>query len=171
MEDKIKKYLLENLPFLNAGFTGIFLDSITGKLISYYGEEVGISDKNGAFFYLRENGEESYKVLNISAPKTLETSQDFKLVMYAKELNVDEVKKCVLNVLWNYKEINSTPISVISSSTNIGKIILTEYPKLKAEDRLSILKNLEFGSLLSFDLRIIGKITVNNCKCNICREC
>lgn len=171
MEDKIKKYLLENLPFLNSGFTGIFLDSITGKLISYYGDEVGISDKNGAFFYLRENGEESYKVMNISAPKTLETSQDFKLVMYARDMNVSEVKKCVLNVLWNFKEINSTPISVISSSTNIGKIILTEYPKLKADDRLSILKNLEFGSLLSFDLRIIGKITVNNCKCNICKEC
>lgn len=171
MEDKIKNYLLENLPFLNAGFTGIFLDNITGKLISYYGDEVGISDKNGAFFYLRENGEESYKVVNISAPKTLETSQDFKLVMYAKDLNVDEVKKCVLNALWNFKEINSTPISVISSSTNIGKIILTEYPKLKNEDRLSILKNLEFGSLLSFDIRITGKITVSNCECKICATC
>lgn len=171
MEDKIKKYLLAELPFLNAGFTGIFLDNITGKLISYNGDEVGISDKNGAFFYLRENGEESYKVLNISAPKTLETSQDFKLVMYAKDLIADDVKKCVLNTLWNFKEINSTPISVISSSTNIGKIILTEYPKLKAEDRLSILKNLEFGSLLSFDVRITGKIKVNNCNCNICKEC
>lgn len=171
MEDKIKKYLLNELPFLNAGFTGIFLDNITGKLISYYGDEVGISDKNGAFFYLRENGEETYKTLNISAPKTLETSQDFKLIMYARDLNVADVKKCVLNVLWNFKEKNSTPISVISSSTNIGKIILTEYPKLKAEDRLSILKNLKFGSLLSFDIRIIRKITINNCECKICTTC
>lgn len=171
MEDDLKKYLLEELPFLNTGFTGIFLDNITGKLISYKGEEVGISDKNGAFFYLRENGDEGYRLMNTNAPRTLETNQDFKLIIYARNNDVHEVKKCVLNTLWSYQKKTTFPILVTSCSTNIGKIIYTEYPKLKANDRLDILKNLEFGSLISFDLRITGKITVNNCKCEICKEC
>lgn len=171
MEDNLKKYLLEELPFLNTGFTEIFLDNITGKLISYKGEEVGISDKNGAFFYLRENGDESYRLINQNAPKTLETSQEYKLVLYAKNLNVHEVKTCLLNALWNFKIKTTNPIIVGSCSTNIGKIIYNEYPKLKAADRLTILKNLEFGSLISLDLRIVGKMTVNDCKCNICTEC
>ncbi len=165
MEDKIKQYLLQSLPFLNAGFTGIFLDNISGKLISYYGEEVGISDKYGTFFYLRENGDENYRLLNISAPKTVETSQEYKLVVYAGNRNIIDVKTCVLNALENYKINTSFPISVVSSSTNMGKIIVNEYPKLKAEDRLSVLKNLQFGCLISFDLKLIGKITVNDCRC------
>lgn len=167
MEDKIKTYLLQQLAFLKAGFVGIFLDEITGKLISYYGEEAGISDKYGEFFYLRENGDQSYKLLNASAPKTLETSQQYKLIVYAGNRNIDDVKKCVINVLEKYREKNSFPVSVISSSTNMGKIIITEYPKLKTEDRLMILKNLEFGCLLSFDLRLTGKLTINDCQCLI----
>ncbi|ROI05447.1 hypothetical protein EGI16_03410 [Chryseobacterium sp. G0240] len=171
MEIDIRDYLLEELPFLNAGFTGIFLDSITGKLISYHGEEIGISDKNGAFFYLRENGDQNFRIQNLNAPKMLETNQEYKLILYARNHDIEEVKKCTLNALWNYRLNTVYPISVTSCSTNIGKIIYTEYPKLKAEDRLNILKNLEFGSLLSFDLKITGKFTVNNCKCNICKEC
>lgn len=171
MEDNLRKYLLEELPFLNSGFTGIFLDNLTGKLISYKGEEIGISDKNGAFFYLRENGDENYRLLNQDAPRTLEITQDYKLVMYARNLNVLEVKKCLLNSLSNYKINTTFPLSVESCSTNIGKIIYTEYPKLKTNERLDILKKLEFGSLISVDLKIIGKMTANNCKCNICSEC
>lgn len=167
MEDNIKTYLLEKIPFLKAGFIGIFLDDITGKLISYYGEEAGISDKYGEFFYLRENGDQSYKTLNVSAPKTLETSQQYKLIVYAGNRDVDNVKKCVINALENYKEKSSFPISVVSCSTNMGKIIITEYPKLKSEERLTILKNLEFGCLLSFDLRLTGKLTINDCQCLI----
>ncbi|MDV7696302.1 hypothetical protein N6B72_05150 [Chryseobacterium soli] len=171
MEDNLKKYLLKELPFINVGLVGIFLDSVTGKLISYHGDEVGISDKNGAFFYLREDSDETYRLTNYNAPKTLETTQNFKLVLYARDLNILQVKECVLNALWNYKINTTNPVVVTSCSTNIGKIIYTEYPKLKADNRLEILKKLEFGSLLSFDLRITGKFTVNNCKCNICKEC
>lgn len=171
MENEIRKYLLEELPFLNAGFIGVFLDTVTGKLISYHGDEIGISDKNGAFFYLRENGDQNYRLLNPNAPKTLETIQEYKLVLYARNHDIEGVKKCTLNALWNYRLNTTYPISVSSCSTNIGKIIYNEYPKLKAQDRLDILKKLEFGSLISFDLRITGKFTVNNCKCNICSEC
>ncbi|KAB1228446.1 hypothetical protein [Chryseobacterium viscerum] len=171
MEIDIKNYLLEELPFLNAGFTDIFLDSMTGKLISYLGEEVGISDKNGAFFYLRENGDQNYRLQNTNAPKTLETSQEFKLIIYARNHDIEAVKKCTLNALWNYRLNTVYPITVSSCSTNLGKIIYSEYPKLQPEERLNILKNLEFGSLLSFDIKIAGKFTVNNCKCNICKEC
>jgi hypothetical protein len=171
MEDNLKEYLLQELPFINVGQVGIFLDSVTGKLISYHGEEIGISDKNGAFFYLRENGDETFRLSNYNAPKTLETLQDFKLILYARSLDIKQVKECVLNALWNYKINTTNPISVTACSTNIGKIIYTEYPKLKASERLDILKKLEFASLLSFDVRITGKFTVNNCKCNICQEC
>ncbi|MFC7347313.1 hypothetical protein ACFQO9_11350 [Chryseobacterium zhengzhouense] len=171
MEDKIKEYLLAKLPFINVGFTGIFLDNITGKLISYHGEEIGISDKNGSFFYLRENGDEDYRLNNSNAPKTIDTAQNYKLVLYGANNDSFAVKNCVLNALWNYKLKTTFPITVVSSSTNLGKIIYSEYPKLKEAERLDILKKLEFGCLLSFDLKITGRITVNDCECKICTTC
>lgn len=167
MEDNIKDYLLQNLPFLKVGFTGIFLDNVTGKLISYYGEDVGISDKYGAFFYLRQNGDENYRLSNSNAPKSLETIQDYKLIVYGANNNSLAVKNCVLNLLWNFKLKTSFPISVTSCSMNLGKIIYTEYPKLKDIEKLDILKKLEFGCLLSFDLKISGRFTVSDCECKI----
>ena len=167
MEDKLKAYLLENLKFLNTGFVHIFLDNIPGKLISYLGDEVGISDKNGAFFYLRENGDESYNIVNTNSPKTIDIVQDFKLIVYGRNNDSLIVKKCVLNAIWNYKEKTTFPISVVSCSTNLGKIIYQAYPKLKEVDRLDILKKLEFGCLLSFDLKITSRQTVNSCECKI----
>ena len=152
MVNKLTDHLLEKLSFINFGFDGIYLDSITGKLISY----------------IRENGEETYRVINQVAPKTIETSQDFRIVVSAGELDATEVKSCVLNALFSYKINNSNVLTVLNSSINVGKIINEEYPKLSASDRLDIIKKIKLGSLIAVNFRLTGKINENNCKCKIC---
>lgn len=164
--DKLKSYLLEKIPFLNMGFVGIFLDDISGRLISYQGEEVGISDKYGKYFYIREKGGEDYRVIQEKAPKIVETYQNYRLILFAENLDILETKKCILNALFFFPNIEIT-----SCSTNIGRIITEEYPKLSHAERLAILKNINFGSLIAVDFQMRGEITPNNCECKICEEC
>lgn len=171
MVAEIKEYLLEELPFLNTGFVDVFLDGVTGKLISYHGDEVGLSDKNGKFFYIRENGDENYKMNQQRGPMIVGTERNYRIVMYAGDLDTLSVKKCLLTALFVFEKNGRKIITVQSSSTNLGGIVSSEYPKLRDSDRQNVLKSLKFGSLLAVDFKVTDQMIVNKCKCEICAEC
>lgn len=169
MVDNLKNYLLKELPFINVGVVGVYQDVITGKILSYENDEVGISDKDGNSFYIRENGDESYRVIQQNAPKTVERNRNFKLVLFCKKLNIESVKDCVLNSLFNYKINGANVLNVTSSTVNIGKIVNEEYPRVK--DKSEIMKRLEQGSLLAVWFNLSEKKYENYCKCEITERC
>ena len=164
--DKLKTYLLNTLPFLESGFIDIFLDTISGRLISWKGEEVGIDDRNGNYFYIREVSSENYRIKSNEAPKMLTATQNYKLVLVAQKKEMEEVKTCVINALSYFD-------GVILSSTNnnIGEIIKSEYPAKSSTEILEIMKKINFGTVISANFTFTRDIYVNNCKCEIPEEC
>ena len=161
--DNFKTYLLEKLPFINHGEVGMYMDVVKQRIISPDEVEVGVSDKHGNMFYIRETSIENYRITQQTAPKSYDIYQDFRIVFFL-DFNVRKAKRHIINALFNYKIKTFYPITVSSSTTNIGQIMRWEHPHLSTENLLAALKNTKFKTLLLVDFRMNLRDYADTCE-------
>lgn len=172
--ENIKNSLLEKLKFFNNGFANVYLDETASRYLSLDGKTdiaLGIDDRYGNYFYIRNNGTvkiSKAKVQMSNCVTSLDLNTNMVLVANMSNANPDKLLECLLNAL---SVSVSEDFEITSATLTNEKVVLSEYSFIGIEKIKSLLMRLGKRTLVKIEFVLYKQMNPNSKDCYTCNPC